>query len=350
MADHADIFRLAFVGGSGHHYLRGLLRDPDSASRYETALAGDGCDDEATRAYAEKLNSPTWFDSCRDMLERFRPDVLSVGAVYGLNSRFATEALQRGIPVVSDKPIAASWDELRRLAELAGKPGAKLITEFDFRSEAPFRAAHHAVAEGVIGDVVLATAQKSYRFGSRPKWYADRKLYGGTILWVASHAIDVIPFVTGLPIANVTARQGNLSRPDYGTMEDHCALLFELDRGATGIVHADFLRPKAAPTHGDDRLRVAGTRGVVEVRAERCILTTRDRGETDITDHVPVRPVHEELFEAACGAGSDYYSTDHSITTAAVLLACRDAADQQTTIDIQQHLAEHRLTGVPSTT
>jgi predicted dehydrogenase len=30
------------------------------------------------------------------------------------------------------------------------------------------------------------------------------------------------------------------------------------------VLHMDYLRPDAAPTHGDDRLRLAGTAGVVE--------------------------------------------------------------------------------------
>ena len=47
---------------------------------------------------------------------------------------------------------------------------------------------------------------------------------------------------------------------------DDTVSLFEFAGGATGIVHADFLRPAKAPTHGDDRLRVVGGTGTIEVR------------------------------------------------------------------------------------
>ena len=141
-----------------------------------------------------------------------------------------------------------------------------MLTEFDFRCRKEFRAAREIVRSGQIGEPVLITAQKSYRFGKRPVWYSDRTQYGGLMLWVASHAIDAIRFTTELRFRRVIGRSGNLSQPAFGSMEDHCTATFEMENGATGIVHADFLRPATAPTHGDDRLRIAGSKGVVEVR------------------------------------------------------------------------------------
>ena len=73
--------------------------------------------------------------------------------------------------------------------------------------------------------------------------------------------------------------------------------MFELDGGGTGIVHADFYRPDKTATHGDDRLRVAGTQGVVEVRAGRCLLLANDGAEQDLTESVPSRPMHAEFIQ-----------------------------------------------------
>jgi hypothetical protein len=41
-------------------------------------------------------------------------------------------------------------------------------------------------------------------------------------------------------------------------------LLFRLANGGTATCHLDFLRPESAHTHGDDRLRIAGSEGVLE--------------------------------------------------------------------------------------
>ena len=47
-------------------------------------------------------------------------------------------------------------------------------------------------------------------------------------------------------------------------MEDVTAAVYKLDNGGLATLHMDYLRPDAAPGHGDDRLRLAGTKGIVE--------------------------------------------------------------------------------------
>ncbi len=323
--------RIAFIGGNGHHYLKGLLDDP--ARDLEVAAASDGHDAGAAATMAGRLaerldessdKSVSWYDSPAALMDEFRPDVVSVGAVYAHNGTIAALALERDIPVVSDKPIAASWEQLERLRALTEVKGRNVIAEFPFRCQREFRAAHEAVRAGHIGRVILATGQKSYRFGaSRPAWYKNPEDYPGTLLWVASHAIDAIHYCTGLRFSRSLTTGGNLSRPDYAPMEDHVLALYELENGAHAMVHADYLRPAGAGTHGDDRLRIVGSTGQVEVRADRCILIDAE-GESDITDSVQPRSVEEELLAGAHGE-SDVYSTADSLEVAAILLRTRDA-------------------------
>ncbi len=318
--------RLAFIGGNGHHYLRHLLNEEG----WEIAVAGDGHDNANARGLTQKIGAQRWFDTPTALFDEFQPEIVSIGAVYGHNGAIATLALERDIAVVSDKPVAATWEQLERLRELTQGNARVLLTEFPFRAQAEFRAARAAIAEGKIGEVVLATAQKSYRFGaSRPEWYGKRADYAGTMLWVASHGIDAIRFCAGLELGRVVGAGGNLSKPQYREMEDHCVALFELENGGSAVVHADFLRPTSAPTHGDDRLRVAGSAGVVEVRDGRCLLISGDEGETDITASIAARPVHKELLRAVRGETTEFYSTAESLKMAEVLLRARDAADRR---------------------
>jgi predicted dehydrogenase len=324
--------RLAFIGGFGHHYLRPLPKEAAAQVELPVAWAPAAKDDAGHARIAEFAGELKRFDDPIQMLDQFKPDVLSVGAIFGQNGDFVFEALRRGIGVVSDKPIAATWEQLDRIRAAAKQSGRSVLTEFDFRSRREFRAARELVRGGQIGAPVLVTAQKSYRFGTRPGWYADRALYGGTMLWIASHAIDAIAFTTEKKFRRVIGQQGNLSQPGFGSMEDHCTALFELEGGATGLVHADYLRPAGAPTHGDDRLRIAGTKGVAEVRGGRCIFIDRD-GERDVTESVSVQPIHLELLAALRGEDRDLYSTEKSLEMAATLLHARDAADARTWVE-----------------
>ena len=320
--------KIGFVGGFGHHYLKGALKDDACAIDRPVAVApSDSATGDLPQSVIGALSSGEvrQYPDAAALLDDYQPDALSVGTVYGHNGDLVAAALQRGVAVVSDKPIATTRRQLDRLRELAN--GRVLLTEFDFRARATFRAARQAVREGRIGDAVLATAQKSYRFATRPDWYRDRDLYGGTMLWVASHGIDAIRFVTDRKIIAAVGRAGNVSRPQFGSMEEYVAALFELEGGGTGIVHADYYRPDKTPTHGDDRLRVAGTRGVVEVRAGRCTLLGDDGVEQDITDAVQARPMHAELIAAIRGETTDLFGTAASLEMAEVLLCAREAAD-----------------------
>ncbi len=318
--------RIGFIGGYGHHYLRGSLTDPSCAIE-SIAVAGDGYDNAKAQAFSRSLPNARWFPSAEAMFDEFRPTAISVGTLYGYNSDFIAMALERNLPTVSDKPIAATWDQYRRLQSLTRDPRRIILTEFDFRCRPDFCAAKKAVEQGLIGDIALAVVQKSYRFGTRPDWYKDRQAYGGTLLWIASHGVDVIPFTTGLHFKKVTGFQGNVTRPDFGpSFEDHCIATFKLSNGGSAVVHADYSRPQQAPTHGDDRLRLAGSKGVVEVRGERCFLTTHDHPEQDITDQTIPLPIHKELLLALEGR-SEKYNTPSSMVLAEILLHARDALD-----------------------
>jgi predicted dehydrogenase len=314
--------KIGFIGGWGHHYLRGAAGEPPT----QIAVAGDGRDESAARRLSQSLGGK-WFDDASQMFDSFGPDAVSVGTIYAHNGDWAAASLERNIPTVSDKPIAASWQQFERLQKLTADPSRILLTEFDFRARPEFLAARQAVRSGKIGKPILVTGQKSYRFGTRPPWYSSRKDYPGTLMWVASHAVDIIPFVTGQRLVSAIGHGGNLSRPDMGSMEDHVAAMFVLSEGGTALVHADFLRPAAAATHGDDRLRVVGSQGVLEVRDGRCRLTTSNQPETDITDQSIARPMHVELLAALHGEPSDLYSTAESLATAQLLLRAREATD-----------------------
>jgi len=326
--------RLAFIGGFGHHYLRAAITDPSCGIDQPVAIAGDGHDNSRAHSFAATIPGARWYTDALDMFDQFRPHAVSIGSVYGFNSDLAALALERDIPVVSDKPIAANWDQFHRLQTLTRDPRRVIVTEFDFRCRPEFIAARQAVAAGLLGDIALAVAQKSYRFNTRPDWYKDRRSYSGTLMWIASHGVDVIPFTTGHRFRRVTGVQGNLSRPELGSFEDHCVVVFQLDNGGSAVVHADFLRPAKAASHGDDRLRLAGTKGVLEVRDDRCRLTTHDQPEKDITDMGVTKPLHVELLAALEGR-SERYGTASSMETAEILLHTRDALDTATFLDFR---------------
>jgi len=343
--------RTLFIGGYGHHYLVPAALD----GRLEAVgWASDGVDAEASRRRcARRLGSAggrgaaPFFDDCLQAFDRLEPEVVNIGGVHGRQGPIVAEAVRRGIKVVADKPIAANRGDLeaveRAVAEASGRgEPAVVLTEYDLRSRPAFRAAREAVQRGMVGRPVLVTTQKSYRFGaSRPAFYRDRADYGGTLLWIASHGVDLAWYAAGRPFAWVTGVQGNLAKPEYGDFEDHVALCYALADGGAAVVHADFLRPASAPTHGDDRLRLVGAEGQVEVRDGRCQFIANAEEPRDITDLGGAVNVTDELVEAIKGERS-VYCTSCSMYMARVLLGSRDAADTGARVELPDGPADCR--------
>ena len=128
--------------------------------------------------------------------------MVAVFAPYGHNGRVAAEAVRRGCHVISEKPLAGTLRELQQLRDARDKTGARVTALLPMRLMPAFRAAHKAVAGGLIGEPVLVTAQKSYQWGeTRPWFYRTAQDYGGSIPWVAIHAVDFIRYVTGQEFA-----------------------------------------------------------------------------------------------------------------------------------------------------
>jgi predicted dehydrogenase len=325
--------RIGVIGGWGHHSLFPAAK-PELGARI-VAMASDGNDD-AVRKYVERglIPDSPYFESYEKMFDEAKPDAISLGARPSMNGPVIIAALERGIHVVADKPVANTDEELRRIRELlAAGPSRLLLTEFMMRLEPAFFAMRDVVRNGGIGEVILIQAQKSYHFGTRPEWYGDRKYFPGTLAYIGSHLIDLAWWITGVNYASVSGTAGNLSKPEYGRFEDHAAALFKLANRGTAVMHMDYLRPRGAGSHGDDRMRIAGSTGVVEVRENRCTLMAGEQPPKVVAEGPYDRPAGAlELLKTLRGEGRGIYSTADSLYIAELLLRAREAADSGMTI------------------
>jgi predicted dehydrogenase len=295
--------------------------------------------DEKVESFARL---PAWhegvavFDDYREMLDQVKPDLVAVFCPYAHNGRVNLEAVQRGCHVLSEKPIAGSVAELEMLRRERDRAGVRLSAVLPMRLSPAFAAAHQAVKEGRIGEPLCISAQKSYRWGpSRPWYFKKREDYGGSIPWIAIHAIDFIRFVSGLDYADVTARQAVKVHTDYPDCEDCGALLFTMTNGGAATLTFDYLRPSKAGSHGDDRIRVAGSKGVVEVRTNAtpfCELVTQDAEARQLPLPKSERNVFVDFVQELRGEGAHFLSPEDPFRATEVALKARDAADRKTTV------------------
>lgn len=256
---------IAVIGTSGHlNYVNeGLAQLPSARC---VGLAPGGPDEELSSCFIEKHSGMKVYDEVEQMLDDFHPHVVVINPHFHRHALWTEVCLQRGLHVFCEKPLALDMDSLESVKAAAVESRARLGLMMGYRYDPAFYAAYQAVRGGRIGEVVHVTAQKSYRNGPKPAWQHDRRRYGGTISWVGSHALDWIAWLCpDKPIERCVAHDCLLYNRNNGDMASSAYVGFDFESGGQASVSIDYLRPKGAPGHGDDRLRVAGSKGVVEV-------------------------------------------------------------------------------------
>ncbi len=217
-----------------------------------------------------------FYDDYRRMLDREKPDLAVVAPFFFLQSRIASECLERGIHVFVEKPMAVSMEQLERLRRAYSQGKAALCPMLASRYHPAFHAAWRAIKEGLVGEPLLITAQKSYKLGTRHPMYTHRATYGGTIPWVAIQAIDWIYWFTGGRMTEAIAAHTAMGNRGHGEMESSGTCFYRLANGGSASLTFDYFRPGGAPTHGDDRVRIAGEKGIVEIINGEAVLLTHD--------------------------------------------------------------------------
>lgn len=265
--DLSKTIRFGLIGQDGH---QSVILDslPGHPEIHWVASAPSRPEDDIShiRKHPAAHAQMRLYHDYQELLNKAELDLVLICLPYAWNAPAAIKAGKRGIHVISDKPAATTLSDLDELEQVFHSGKARYGSLLNMRALPTFLAARQAVKEGIIGEPILISSQKSYKFGNeRPWFYKDLKIYGGTIPWIGIHAIDFMRWVSGQEYAAVTAVHGNKAHPDYPGCQDYTSVLFRLKNGGTAISHQDYLRPPSAPTHGDDRLRVAGTEGVLEV-------------------------------------------------------------------------------------
>lgn len=270
--------RIACIGGSGHYayVLQALQEDPSLFIAAAAPGSADESIDKLLHDCRENGQTPTVYEDYRGMLKDVRPDVVVVNCFFGLHGQVNAFVLGEGLPLYAEKPLATNLEELEHLWFLWRDSQSPLACMFGLRYTPWFYTGWTLVQRGAIGAVRLLNAQKSYRLGSRGPHFRTRPLYGGTIPWVGSHGIDWLHWFSGRHFRSVTALQSRQGNRAHGELEVSALCQFAMDDEVLGSVSVDYLRPESSPSHDDDRLRVVGTEGILEIRDRKVFLQSKD--------------------------------------------------------------------------
>jgi predicted dehydrogenase len=330
--DEAPAMKLAMIGSYGHCgvVLDSVAKLGDVSLVAAAKWGGDDPLRYVGRHEAAPANLPVYEDY-RKMLDEVRPDVAAVFMPLYRNAEASQAAAQRGCHVISEKPLAITLGDLDALRAAVETAGVKIAALMTSRAEPGFQAVRRAVAEGRIGVPILASAQKSYPFAERDDYYRKRQTYGGSIPWQAIHAVDFVSWCAGRDYARVAAVHSNAAHPTHPGMEDCGGLLLDFVGGGHAVIRFDYLRPwpgDGSRRWGDDRLRIAGSAGIVELFDEGTRAHLMTPGGDEELPLPPPRDLFAEFVASIAGRRECVISPGESFRATEVCLKARDAADE----------------------
>ena len=228
-------------------------------------------------------------------------DFLVIATPNHLHLPVAKGALEAGIPVVSDKPATATYDEVLELEKVVAGAGLPYALTHTYAGYALIREARAICASGALGEIRKVAVDYLQGWLSAPiegtghkqaEWRVDpaKSGPGGAIGDIGTHAFHLVEYVTGL---DVTALHATLrSVIPTRKVDDDCTALLKLNNGAEGVL----LVSQIATGEGNNpRLRVYG---------EKASLHWEQEDPNNLVLRTPGRPV--QTYRAAEG----YLSAD----------------------------------------
>ena len=141
------------------------------------------------------------YDNWQEMLDRERPEVVSICTPNRFHEAPAVAALEMGANVLCEKPIAVDVEEAQRMFAAARRAGKVLMAAQHYRWTPGGQVVKAAVDRGDLGDVYYAEATALRRFFI-PYWgefhYASTSA-GGPLLDIGVHMLDLALWLMGNP-------------------------------------------------------------------------------------------------------------------------------------------------------
>lgn len=280
--------RLGMVGGGRGAFIGGVHRIASRIDdRWELVAGALSSDPDRARASAEDLGlaPDRGYADFREMAraESSRPDGIDAVAIVTPNHMHAEPTvafLEAGIHVICDKPLAATPDQARAIAEAVRASRARFILTHNYTGYPLIRQAREMVAKGELGEIRLVQSEYAQDWltesveaagtNKQAAWRTDPAQAGaGALGDIGTHAFNLLSFVTGL---RAQALLADLQSFGQGRrVDDNAHVMLRFGGGARGMLWASQVAPG---NENGLRLRVYGTRAGLEWGQENPNLMT----------------------------------------------------------------------------
>lgn len=136
-----------------------------------------------------------------EMYENEKLDGTIIGTRCSLHTKMALINARYGIPVLLEKPVSTTDEDLAALEGILDTMDEKTLISFPLRVAPLAVRAKEIIDTGILGKIsqVQAINNVPYARGYYHGWYRDENETGGLFLQKSTHDLDLIQFILGEP-------------------------------------------------------------------------------------------------------------------------------------------------------
>lgn len=224
------------------------------------------------RAVAEAHGVPEVFADVEELLDQGGLDLLDVISPPETHAPIIEAAVRRGIPVITQKPVATSLEEARSLTARVTTAGGVVVVHDNWRFKPWFREARRLIDDAALGQVHNVQFRLRPGDGQGESAYVDRQAYFRDmprflLHETGIHLIDCFRFLLG-DVSAVSARLRRLNPGIAG--EDAGYVIVDFASGAAGLIDGNRLLdfPAEEPRLTMGELLVEGTQGQLRLTGD----------------------------------------------------------------------------------
>ncbi|MFQ5419566.1 MAG: Gfo/Idh/MocA family protein [Anaerolineae bacterium] len=225
---------------------------------------------ESMAAFAETFNIPRQYTHLEDLLADGDVDAISINSPNYLHAPQTIAALNAGVHVMVEKPMAMNATEAQMMVTAAAQSSAILMVAHCFRFDPEVQWLQAQVDAGKLGNIIRSKSYGVHANWGPGGWFTQAQYAGGgAIADMGIHALDTVRFLLGDPqpvsvYAKIGTYYGNFDVDDTGV------ILVNWDNGTTSYIETGWWQPHADKPNAGTQLY--GTKGFGELFPTRLSL------------------------------------------------------------------------------
>ncbi len=249
-------------------YLPPLALHPDAE-----VVAVCGRKASTAEAFAATWGIGQWFTDPDTMLAEAELDAVIIATANDSHHPLATRALEHGLHVLCEKPLALNAEQGATMVEAAEFSGAITMVPFTYHYMPVNRWVHKLIQDGYVGRPLHANIRYYASFGFEPdySWRFDREIAGAGIIGdLGSHWIHLSRWLMGEVETSISAVSSTFTdrpnRPDgsnYERLEDSAVMTVRYESGAYAVLQTSATCWEGTPFGQTHHLEVHGTEGTI---------------------------------------------------------------------------------------